>query len=138
MKYKKQYSDIAKNSYVKLKNDYILYALKNAWHTYIYIYNASTTGSGIKNKVMRVIWKFNFETKDEISVSMPKDAKILSLQTQNEIPCMWALVDPTAPKEERKFTIFGTGHHIADVLGEFVGTYQLHGGRLVFHVFESK
>lgn len=86
----------------------------------------------------KTIWKFELETTDDIKLSMPKAAQILSLQTQNGVPCIWAMVNPANEKEERTFRIYGTGHPIdAEKEQRFVGTYQLLGGQLVFHVFET-
>ncbi len=70
---------------------------------------------------------------------MPIGAKILTVQTQNDIPCLWALVDPQAETEGRNIEIFGTGHPVLSDLGtarEYIGTFQMHNGTLVFHVFE--
>lgn len=36
----------------------------------------------------------------------------------------------------RHFRIKGTGH-AADDIGDYIGTFQLNGGSLVFHLFEA-
>lgn len=85
------------------------------------------------------IWKFQLETTDYQTISMPKDAEILTVQTQGDTPCVWALVNPEAEKEDRNFEVFGTGHKVPvdmGVMREYVATYQLQGGSLIFHVFE--
>lgn len=89
------------------------------------------------------IWKFPLDTTDYQKVLMPKNAQILSIQAQNEIPCIWAIVDKEAESEEREFEIFGTGHQYKDDIWfgkehSFVGTYQLNDGSLVFHCFELR
>lgn len=87
----------------------------------------------------QTIWKFNLETTDYQTISMPKDAEILTVQTQGNTPCVWALVNPEAEKEDRNFEVFGTGHKVPvdmGVMREYVDTYQLDGGSLIFHVFE--
>ena len=81
------------------------------------------------------IWKFPLEATDEQTIYVPRGAKILSVRTQGETPCLWALVDPDAEKEPTAVRIYGTGHDVPDDPGEFVGTVFLHGGSLVFHVF---
>lgn len=51
---------------------------------------------------------------------------------------VWALVNPEEPTERRPFRLAGTGHPIdyeADDL-RFVGSFQLDGGTLIFHLFE--
>jgi hypothetical protein len=88
---------------------------------------------------MRTIWKFEFETKDEIQIEMPKGAFILDVQVQKGQPCIWAKVDSEAGKEIRTFRIHGTGHPILEARSkgyEYLGTYQLMNGDLVFHLVE--
>ena len=87
---------------------------------------------------MKTIWKFPVPVNDGNVLEMPEGAEILSVQAQGETPCLWALVDEQSARESRTFRTFGTGHpiHIDALDMEHVGTYQLHGGRLVFHVFE--
>lgn len=83
------------------------------------------------------IFKYQLENTDVQTVEMPKDAEILCIQTQNEVPCIWALVEPKKTLTKRTFEIFGTGHDVPEfTVRVYVGTYQLHGGSLVFHCFE--
>lgn len=85
----------------------------------------------------RRIFKYPLVVTDRSGVALPKDAQILCVQVQADTPCLWALVDPVAPLEPATFLIHGTGHPVAPGVGahNYVGTFQLHGGRLVFHVF---
>lgn len=84
----------------------------------------------------KTTWKFQLETTDMQVVEMPADAEILCIQAQFEAPCIWALVSPDAPKAPFVFEIFGTGHPVPeDGNREYIGTYQLSGGALVFHCF---
>jgi len=57
---------------------------------------------------------------------------------ENNCPCLWALVNPDERHSKRQFRLAGTGHPIIQDEGalRFVGTIQLHGGSLVFHLFE--
>lgn len=84
---------------------------------------------------MKMIWKFRLKMVDRQGVMMPGGAKILCIQVQHGEPQLWALVDPEAVGEVRTFAIYGTGH-VIDGAGEYLDTYQLHGGGLIFHVFE--
>ena len=85
------------------------------------------------------IWKFQLETVDEQSLLMPKGANILTVQTQNEIPCLWALVDPEGNKEERIIEIFGAGNPVNDEIDRrYIGTYQSMRGSFIGHVFERQ
>ena len=86
---------------------------------------------------METIWKFDVPIGDEISVKMPKGAKLLSVQAQHDMPCVWALVDSSDKIGTRKFAWRGTGHLSAALTREmYVGTIQLHGGSLIFHLFD--
>lgn len=88
---------------------------------------------------MKKIYKYVLATTDSQALLMKK-GEILSLQLQNGAPCIWVLVNPIESDEYRYFEIFGTGHTIYEDMGverRFVGTYQLAGGKLVFHVFEK-
>jgi hypothetical protein len=87
----------------------------------------------------RVIWKYPIEITDDQSIDMPSYAEILSVQIQNGVPCIWALVDPDGEKETRKFEIFGTGNPIMVDIGverTFIGSFFSHDNKLVWHLFE--
>jgi hypothetical protein len=72
---------------------------------------------------------------------MPKGARILDVQEQHGQPVIWAEVDTDAETEERLFEVFGTGHEMRNGMcaeREYVGTFQLHGGSLVFHLYDCR
>lgn len=93
---------------------------------------------------MNTIHKFPLEITDQQVVTMPKGAQILTVQVQNEMVCLWAVMDTVAAPEERKIEVFGTGNPIPKVnewpqAGQgrkFIGTFQFLGGKFVGHVFE--
>lgn len=85
---------------------------------------------------MKTIWKYPLRTTDAQAINMPAGAELLTIQVQNGEPCVWALVDPKAPGHFVTLSIYGTGHPV-DTHGEYVGTYQLGDGALVFHVFRE-
>ena len=94
---------------------------------------------------MNTIWKFFVEITDHVVINMPKGAKILKLDKQQGLLCLWCLVDDKAPDEQRYFRIFGTGRTLtkddkAIPLEHmiYIDTFQLGGGKLVFHMFEVK
>ena len=88
--------------------------------------------------MQNTIWKFTFNEKDVFEFTMPKGAKILTLQRQHNLNCIWAWVNPAAETEKRTFAIFGTGHPIPITVKQenYIGTYQVYSGQLVFHLFE--
>lgn len=60
------------------------------------------------------------------------------VEVQDGSPYIWACVNPSAKSEPRQFRLYGTGHPIEeDCLLKFIGTFQLFGGRLVYHLFEE-
>ena len=94
-----------------------------------------------KRGVFRTIWKFPINPYSNYSIMMPVGAKVLTIKTQHGQPCIWAMVDPEAPLEERFFYIHGTGVLFADCLEDsksYLGTFFLEEESLVFHVFEIK
>jgi hypothetical protein len=94
----------------------------------------------------KTIWKFELEVTDNQTISMPKDAEILSIQIQDGKPVIWVLVNPEEDEEPRVFDMFGTGHPIPTGFGinrNFIGTVQIvqkihemYDRWLAFHVFE--
>lgn len=49
------------------------------------------------------IWKFKFPINDNVCIDMPIGAEILTVQTQNNTPCIWAIVNPTKPRVAHRF-----------------------------------
>jgi len=89
----------------------------------------------------QVIWKFKLLPEPDVNeFELPRGAQVLTVQVQRGEPHMWVLCDPEVPKSLRKFMVVGTGHVFdlpAHRLGcPYIGTFQLEGGALVFHVFE--
>lgn len=86
------------------------------------------------------IFKYPIEVTDEQIVLLPTGAKILTIQNQGEIPCLWALVNPTVPRDMAiTIRIYGTGHDVIDSDSlEYISTFQMMGGSLVFHSFIVK
>ena len=83
----------------------------------------------------KAIWKFP-ALGPLFTAKMPIGSRVLSVQSQHGSPQMWALVDPEKSTELRQFAFYGTGHPMPDDPGKFVGTFQVDGGDLVFHLFD--
>lgn len=84
---------------------------------------------------MSKIFKYPLQVTDQQTIKMPYGAKVLCVQVQDGTPCLWALVDPTVESVDHFVNTVGTGHPTNQVAENYVGTYQLQGGALVFHVF---
>lgn len=82
----------------------------------------------------KTIWKFPLPVSASFTLTLPNGAVVLNVQMQGSTPCLWALVDPLAAGEERRFQIIGTGHpeHTDGMI--YCGTFQ--AGGFVGHVFE--
>lgn len=93
---------------------------------------------------MRRVYKYVFQIEDEVQLMMPRGAEVLHVDSQSGVtPCIWARVDPEADLEQRRFRLVGTGHDLPDTVRPdgyprlmHVGSFQLAGGALVFHLFE--
>ena len=84
----------------------------------------------------RSIWKFPIKIDDHQVIPVPNGAKIRSVAVQGETVCLWAEVDPNEPIFGRDIFVYGTGHPMPDDPGTFIGSVMLHGGALVFHIYE--
>ena len=88
---------------------------------------------------MKTIHKYRLQITASQPVLMPLGAEILTVQSQLETPCLWALVDPEVESEMRIIEIFGTGDPIPEKASRnrrYIGTFQIKGGESVFHAFE--
>lgn len=84
---------------------------------------------------MQAIWKFPLEVIGKQEIDIPKGAKILTVQTQFNTPCIWAICDINVPKEKKTINMIRTGHGHDYIHGEYIGTTQVAEGRLVWHFF---
>lgn len=88
----------------------------------------------------KAIHKFPLSSQDRFKLALPIGAQIIAVQTQRDIPMIWAIVTPNADTEPRTFEMVGTGHPLPQLAtGErrkYLATFQLYGGSLVFHFFE--
>lgn len=85
---------------------------------------------------MQTVHKYSLLTADTVDIIMPKDAKILHIDVQDDRLCMWALIDSKRTLERRRFRIAGTGHELKEPKLEHLGSALLYNGKLVLHVFE--
>lgn len=83
------------------------------------------------------IWKYAIPVTDYFPIEMPDGARVLSVQAQQDQPCLWALVNPAAARRTRFFRLVGTGHPFEGGR-DYCGSFQLNGGAIVFHLFEAE
>lgn len=84
---------------------------------------------------MSVIWKAVLAPTDVQYIRVPEGAELLTARDQLEQICVWFKCEPDKPLSPRRINMCGTGHDAPD--GRYLGTGFLHGGQLVFHVFEQ-
>ena len=87
--------------------------------------------------MIKKIYKYEISPDNIVTLNLPFGAELLSVQNQNEHVCLWALVNPKNTVVKRYFKVFSTGESInLDVNYDYIGTFQLQNGSLVFHLFE--
>lgn len=88
---------------------------------------------------MFAVYKYEISATDDFTLDLPVGARFLSVQVQYGTPVLYALVLPTNARQTRRFRLAGTGHPIANPSElDFVGTFMVSGGSLVFHLFVHK
>lgn len=86
---------------------------------------------------MKRIFKYELIVANHSKLCLPAGTKILSVQTQQDKVCLWAVVDES--QEDLcllDIFMYATGQNVSDKDLEdkrFAGTVQL--GELVYHVF---
>jgi hypothetical protein len=60
----------------------------------------------------KVIWKFPLLIKDSQVIELPRNFEILTVQVQNRIACLWAMVNPEVATEKIIIEIIGTGNPV--------------------------
>jgi hypothetical protein len=90
---------------------------------------------------MRAVWKYPLKIEDRTEVALPRGARVLTVQVVRNEVVLYAVVDPEPIRvlDRRVFLVVGTGHLHEEWLDQlaYVGTFLLHDGALVFHVFED-
>jgi hypothetical protein len=84
------------------------------------------------------IWKYTLKAIDIQTLFIPSGAKLLTVQMQHDCPQLWVLCEPLRKPTPRRIAIYGTGNPVPHDAGEYISTFQMNGGALVFHAFEIK
>lgn len=82
------------------------------------------------------IWKYMLAVADRQCIQIPAGAKLLDVQVQHGAPCLWVLCDEKQAAKPRHIAIYCTGNPMPDSPGDYIATFQLLGGDVVFHAFE--
>jgi hypothetical protein len=82
-----------------------------------------------------VIYKYSLSVDTELE--LPVGARILCVQVQHEVPCVWVwLPEVLTPPEKRRIVVIGTGQPMPSGKATYIGTFQLADGQFVGHTFE--
>lgn len=89
---------------------------------------------------MRTIYKYPLHTIEEQIIEMPLSARMLCVQVQYGMAHLWVEVtieSPATPLRYRNQRIFvvGTSNPVPDNATQYIGSYQLHEGRFMGHVY---
>lgn len=84
------------------------------------------------------IFKYELNLVSRQHVSVPKGSKILSVQSQNERLCLWAMVDQKEKPETRVMEVVGTeqAFKTLDPDQSRVHLETLQQSGMVWHIFE--
>ena len=87
---------------------------------------------------MKIIYKYNLGIEGQITEIKDWIIEILSIQTQDGWPVLWAIVD-TEKEEEEPVQIYccGTGWPLPDDYGHYLGTAADDNG-YIWHYFANK
>ena len=88
------------------------------------------------------IFKHPLQLLKEQQVSLRLCARILTVQVQREVPCLWAEFDdapsPWPGESLRIIVMYATGEEYElDTKLHYISTIMLRGGDEVYHVFEK-
>lgn len=84
------------------------------------------------------IWKYPLLITDSQTLQIPEGARLLKVDMQNGEACLWAEVRETAPKQNRRIAVYGTGKPMPDNPGTYIGTFQMTSNvfPFVWHVYD--
>lgn len=86
---------------------------------------------------MKTIWKYEITANETIQIKVPKESKFLTVLSQFDSVFMWCLVDTDNELETLSLKVCATGQELSkDFDGTYLGTFFVHGGHLVFHLFD--
>lgn len=85
---------------------------------------------------MKRIYKYPLNFPNT-TLEVPRGSRVLTVQVQRGVPCVWIECDPDAELTRLSLQVFGTGHAVPDGL-RYVSTIQEADGALVWHFYQEK
>jgi len=91
------------------------------------------------NLTIEEVWKYPLELEEEQTIELPYGSMFLNLIEQNDLPTLYALVNPaTKLKECWQISLRATGQPISGEMPRtsmFIGTVSTLGGKLIWHLW---
>lgn len=75
-------------------------------------WDTALRGPRMSGATGRVIFKYQMPVLEQFTIKLPAGAEIIRMQDQGGMFWLWAVVDTSAPLEERRFRAFKTGAEI--------------------------
>lgn len=86
---------------------------------------------------MRTIYKYQIPLDAQcFKLTLRHGVRILDVQIQNGVPCLWAEIDTDAEEEVFYFFIQGTGNPILEESRYYLGTWQAR--EFVWHLYSEE
>lgn len=91
---------------------------------------------------MRTIFKTKLDICDHQTIELPQGYKIIHVDMQQDIPCIWYECTPDNPTVKVEILCFGTGFMMPDPCTpdgaiEHIGSVVTHDGFLVWHFYRK-
>ena len=86
---------------------------------------------------MITVYKYPLPIENSLTLPLPEYHQIVHVDTQNDQPMVWVLLDPDAPKRLFQYAIVGTGQPVPEGYAH-VRTFQQFDGMLVWHLFAEE
>lgn len=86
----------------------------------------------------KTIWKFQLHAHNKVqSINVPADSTLLSVHSQFNKLCLWAICpSPFEITEARTIALYTTGEPLPENCSVYLGTVLLDDGLFVLHAFD--
>lgn len=89
-----------------------------------------------------VIWRYPLQIKTgQQEIVMPEGAELLTVQIQDRVPVLWALIDSFGAKTTRIFEVHQTGDALLGITNNkrdyrYISSFQCEKTKAAHHIFE--